>query len=233
MDFSENTRSISNNGKEFTVTILKARQPSCVGVFAAGRGGSPTRYLPLLRTVAQKGCTIIAPHFEMMTSLTPTKKELDARIEILEIILRLYSHVHKSIVGIGHSIGGTLLIALAGGKALTNSGQHTAPNSIWKFERLALLAPPVDFFLHPGALQLVDTQIYMRTGGKDTVTPPSKALLLKHSFKKQGQIDFLLDEEAGHFSYMDELPPQTEDSQPNREVFLANLAMDIAQYITS
>jgi hypothetical protein len=95
------------------------------------------------------------------------------------------------------------------------------------------LAPPVDFFLHPGALQSVDTQIYLRNGGKDTVTPPSKALLLKQIFEKQCQINLLLDEEAGHFSYMDELPPQIEDSQPNRKAFLVNLARDIAQYITS
>jgi len=234
MDFSESTQLIQSNGKEFTVSILEARQPSCVGIFAAGRGGSPVRHLPLLRALAQQGCTIIAPHFEMLISLTPAKEELDARVEMLEIVLRLYSHVHQTMVGIGHSIGGTLLLALAGGKALTFSGQDLGrPNLIWKFERLVLLAPPVDFFLHPGALKSVDTQICLHYGGKDTVTPPSKALLLKQMFEKQGQIKFLLDEEAGHFSYMDELPPQIEDSQPNRKAFLVKLANNIAKYITS
>ncbi|WDF55806.1 hypothetical protein [Mucilaginibacter sp. KACC 22063] len=125
------------------------------------------------------------------------------------------------------------MLTLAAGKALTHLGHHIGPNSIWKFERLALLAPPVDFFLHPGALQSVDTQIYLRNGVKDKVTPPSKALLLKQIFEKQGQINLLLDEEAGHFSYMDELPPQIEDAQPNRKVFLANLARDIAQFVTA
>ncbi|WDF55807.1 hypothetical protein [Mucilaginibacter sp. KACC 22063] len=70
-------------------------------IFAAGRGGSPVRHLPLLRAVAQQGCTIIAPHFEILTSLTPAKEELDARIERLEIVLRLYAHVHQTIAGIG------------------------------------------------------------------------------------------------------------------------------------
>ena len=233
MGVVEGSQSVRSNGKEFTVKRLEARQPSCVVFFAAGRGGNPVRHLPLLRAVAQQGCTIIAPHFEMLISLTPAKEELDARMEMLQIVLRLYSHAHQTLVGIGHSIGGTLLLALAGGKALTYSGHHIGPSSIWKFERLVLLAPPVDFFLHPGALQSVDTQIYLRNGGKDTVTPPSKALLLKQIFEKQGQIKFLLDEEAAHFSYMDELPPQIEDSQPNRQVFLVNLANDIAQYITS
>ncbi|CAM3838381.1 alpha/beta hydrolase [Mucilaginibacter galii] len=233
MDFSESTQLIQSNGKEFTVTLLEAKQPLCVGIFAAGRGGSPVRHLPLLRALAQQGCTIIAPHFELLIPLTASKEELDARIEMLEIVLRLYSHAHIPMVGIGHSIGGTLLLVLAGGKALTSSGHQLGIHSIWKFERLALLAPPVDFFMHPGALQTVDTQIYLRNGGKDTVTSPSKALLLKQIFEKQGQVEFILDEEAGHFSYMDELPPQIEDTQPDRKVFLENLAMDIAQYITS
>ena len=233
MHFSESTQLIQDNGREFTVTLLEGRQPSCVGVFAAGRGGSPVRHLPLLRALAQQGCTIIAPHFELLIPLTPSKEELDARIEMLETVLRLYSNAHQPMVGIGHSIGGTLLLTLAGGKALTASGHQLGTNLVWNFERLALLAPPVDFFLHPGALQSVDTQIYLRNGGKDTVTPPSKALQVKQIFEKQGQIELILDEEAGHFSYMDELPPQIEDSQPNREVFLVNLARDIAQYITS
>jgi hypothetical protein len=231
--FFESTQSIKSSGKELSVTILEARQPSCVGIFAVGRGGSPVRHLPLLRAVAEQGCTIIAPHFEMLASLTPAKEELEARIDQLETVLRMYSHLHQTIIGIGHSVGGTLLLALAGGKALTLSGHRIGPNSIWKFDRLALLAPPVGYFLHPGALQSVNTQIYLRNGSKDTVTPPSKALLLKQIFEKQGQIDFVLDEEAGHFSYMDELPPQIEDSQPNRNVFLADLARDIAQFVTS
>ncbi len=85
-----------------------------------------TQSLQKNKKEAQQGCTIIAPHFEMLASLTPTKEELD----------------------------------------------------------------------------------------------------------EEGQINFVLDEEAGHFSYMDELPPQVADSQPDRTVFLADLAKDIAQFIT-
>jgi hypothetical protein len=233
MVFSESTQSIQSYGRRFSVTMLEASKPLCVGVFATGRGGNPDRHLPLLRVIAQQGCTIIAPHFQMMASLTPTKEEMNARVEQLEIILSLYSHLHQTLIGIGHSIGGTLLLTLAGGKALTFSGDRIIPNSIWKFKRLVLLAPPVDFFLHPGALQSVDTQIYLRNGWKDNVTPSSKALLLKQIIEKQGQINFLLDEEAGHFSYMDELPPQVDDSQSNRKAFLLDLAMNIAQFVTS
>lgn len=233
MDFSENTKQIQNKGKNFTVMLLEAEQPSCLVLFAAGRGGSPVRHLSLLRHLARKGCTIVAPYFDMLPSSTPTKEELNGRIEQLEIVLNLYSHVHQTFIGIGHSIGATLLLTLAGGKATTFTGHHIGSNSIWKFERLVLLAPSVDFFLHPGAMESVDTQIYLRNGCKDTVTPPSKALLLKETMEKQGQIKFLLDDEAGHFSYMDILPPQIEDCQSDRNAFLSDLAEDISRFVIS
>ncbi|GAB2697129.1 hypothetical protein GCM10027037_21410 [Mucilaginibacter koreensis] len=169
----------------------------------------------------------------MLNALTPAKEELEARIERLEISLKMYSHFDQPMAGIGHSIGATLLLTLAGGKAITFSGNHLGAKSIQKFDRLALLAPPVDFFLHPGALQLVDTQIYLRNGGKDNITPAAKALLFKETFDNQDQIKLVLDEEAGHFSYMDELPPQIEDCQPNRNAFLSDLAKDVAQFIAS
>ena len=47
----------------------------------------------------------------------------------------------------------------------------------------------------------------------------------------QGSIDICLDEEAGHFSYMDELPPKVTDSHPNRSKFLASLANDVGRFV--
>jgi hypothetical protein len=47
----------------------------------------------------------------------------------------------------------------------------------------------------------------------------------------QGPIEICLDEEAGHFSYMDELPPNVTDSHPNRGKFLASLADDVGQFV--
>ncbi|WP_276090393.1 hypothetical protein [Pedobacter sp. JY14-1] len=233
MEFKESTQSILTKNQEFTVTLLETEKPSCIGVFAAGRGGNPSRYLLLLRTLAEQGCTVIAPHFQMFESPLPTNEELDTRIRLLETVIEHYSYVHEKITGIGHSIGGTLLLTLAGGNALTYSGHQLRTQSIWRFDRLALMAPPVDFFLHPEALQAVNTQVYLRNGGTDTITPPSKALRLKEQFRNPSQIEFILDEQAGHFSYMNELPPGVKDTQPNRQDFLADLANDIAGYITS
>jgi hypothetical protein len=91
-------------------------------------------------------CTVIAPHFDMLTSLIPTKEELDRRVRRLEASAAEYFKSDLPIAGIGHSIGAVTLLALAGGQARTRTGDLVMPGSKLKFDRLALFAPPADFF---------------------------------------------------------------------------------------
>ena len=230
--FSITTFQIPDGAEIFTVTVLNAKQSTGVGLFSVGRGGNPLRHLSLLRSVAGRGCTVLAPHFTMLASSVPTKEELDTRIRRLELALDAYASVHKPIIGIGHSIGTVALLALAGGEARTFSGHRVISGSKWKFERLALFAPPADFFKHPGALKSVDVRMYIRAGSKDTVTPPAQAMELREILAKQMEVEFYLDEDAGHFTYMDELPPHVVDPQHDRNAFLSALAEDVAQFTT-
>ena len=66
-------------------------------------------------------------------------------------------------------------------------------------------------------------------GAKDSITPPARARLLKEALS--GPAEICLDEEAGHFSCMDELPPDITDSHPDRSKFLASLADDVGQFV--
>ncbi len=233
MDSPITTLQIQDGTGIFTVTVLEAKQPTYVGLFAVGRGGNPLRHLSLLRSVVSYGCTMVAPHFAMLTSSVPTKQELDTRIRRLGLALDGYARVDQPIIGISHSIGAVALLALAGGEARTRSGHRVVSGSKWKFERLALFAPPADFFRHPGALKSVEVRMHIRVGGKDTVTPPTQAVALSELLAKQTQVELYLDEDAGHFTYMDELPPHVVDPQPDRNAFLSTLAVDIAQFVTS
>ena len=233
MDFPITTLQIQDGAEIFTVTVLEAKRPTCVGLFAVGLGGNPLRHLSLLRSVVSHGCTMVAPHFAMLTSSVPTKEELDTRIRRLELALDGYARLDQPIIGIGHSIGAVALLALAGGEARTLSGHRVVSGSKWKFERLALFAPPTDFFRHPDALRYVEVRMQIHAGGKDTVTPPVQAMALREILAKQTQVRFCLDEDAGHFTYMDELPPHVVDSQPNRKAFLSALAENAAQFVTS
>jgi hypothetical protein len=57
-------------------------------------------------------------------------------------------------------------------------------------------------------------------------------LALTDRLAEKSNVKLVLDEDAGHFSYMDESPPQVDDCQPDRETFLSVLAKDICGFIT-
>ena len=68
-------------------------------------------------------------------------------------------------------------------------------------------------------------------GAKDSISPPAQAQFLQEALSLQVPIDICLDEEAGHFSYMDALPPNVTDSHPNRSRCLASLANDVGRFV--
>ena len=232
-DSAATTSQLRDRAELFAVTVLEAELPKCFGLFAVGRGGNPLRHLPLLQSVVRHGCTIIAPHFAMLASSVPTKEELDTRIRRLELSADSYARTDQPIIGIGHSIGTVTLLALAGGEARTLSGDRVVSGSKWKFDCLALFAPLADFFRYPGALRSVDVRLRIRTGGKDSITPPAQAEFLKEMLAQRARVELRLDKDAGHFSYMDELPPHVIDPQPDRSAFLSVLAEDVAQFVTA
>jgi predicted alpha/beta hydrolase family esterase len=230
-DLRTTTQKLQDGAEFFETTLIEAEQPSCVVLFAVGRGGNPLRHCALLRFIAGLGCTIVAPHLDMLASSIPSGVDLDRRIRRLDASVDEYARTDLPLVGIGHSIGCVALLALAGGKAETLAGDRITSGSKWKFARLALLAPPTDFFRRPGALSQVKTPIQVWAGAKDQVTPPSQALFLKEALETQVPIEVCIDDEAGHFTYMNDLPPNATDPHPDRSVFLASLADDIGQFV--
>jgi len=155
----------------FNITVVEAKQISKRFVlFAVGRGGNPSRHLPLLRSVAALGCTVVAPHVEVLISMVPTKEELDKRVRRLEASAAQYFKADLPIVGIGHSIGTVTLLALAGGEAQTLAGETVMSGSTLKCDRLALFAPPTDLFRRTGALKSVNVPIRIWVGAKDSIT---------------------------------------------------------------
>lgn len=230
-DNSQTTLRISDGSEVFDVTIFEAENPTHVGLFAVGYGGSPMRHLSLLQAVAKQGCTIVAPHFERLASTIPTKAELDLRIRRLEASVDDYARKALPIIGIGHSIGTVALLALAGGEGETRAGDRLISGAKWKFSRLALLAPPTDFFRRPGALRAVDVPTRIWAGARDTLTPSDQALFLQKSLEAQTPVGLSIDANAGHFTFMDVPPPQSPEPHPDRNAFLAALATDVAGFV--
>ncbi|MBX2994845.1 MAG: hypothetical protein KF681_08485 [Bdellovibrionaceae bacterium] len=212
--------------------LLKPDLPRRIALFAAGSGGNPERHLPLLNSLAESGCTVIAPPFERIVSAIPTSDELLSRANALQSALISASESDLPVVGIGHSIGATLLLGLAGAKLYMKSGTVIPVTREDRLKNLVLLTPPTGFFQGPNALDSVRIPIQLWAGELDNITAPSQVEFIKRTMT-WANIDFRIVKGAGHFSFMNTLPPNVIDPMPNREEFLADLASDVCRFALS
>lgn len=223
------TRTLGEGDNAFSVDVYLPPDPARTVVFAAGRGGSPHRHSTLLARLAGEGLGVIAPHFDMITSPMAGVDDLRVRIGRLERAIAAFAPVGVPLIGAGHSIGGSLLLVLAGATAWTFSRQGVSATAKTHFRHLALFAPTTQFFQGPGALDYVDVAATVWVGMRDDITPPDQALLLKDTIGAEVR----LVEDAGHFTFMDDLPPRVSDSHPDRRTFLATLSEDVLQLATN
>ncbi|NKX75323.1 alpha/beta hydrolase [Rhodobacteraceae bacterium R_SAG3] len=198
-------------------------------VFAAGRGGDPERHLPLLETLHREGCSVLAPHFRMLPSPVPTAQDMEDRLNRICEAIDRHLPTPQSLVGIGHSIGATTLLALSGARGYTKDGTAFGGRSL-PFSRLALLAPPTGFFRAPHALRRVCIPLQIRIGDADTITPMENATMIKDALAGQASVDCRCDSGADHFTYMDSPPPGAVDAHPDHAAFLRELASDLRTF---
>ncbi len=222
---------MKDGNEAFDVAWLEPSQPSRTVLFAVGGGGNPERHLPLLQFLADRGCNVVAPHFARLVSPLPTEGDLLLRARRLRLALDATGRPGLPVAGVGHSIGAAMLLALAGGQVWMLSGRRLAIESDARLERLALLAPATGFFQAPGALRAVSTPILAWAGTNDTITPPAHATFLQQELAGSVPINVRLIEDAGHFSFMNTLPPSVTDSLPDREAALAGLAADVCDFV--
>ena len=211
--------------------FLKAQSPSRTVLFAAGGGGNPERHLPLLNFLNESGCTVIAPYFERIVSPRPSANELQLRTDLLRAALNIVGDLNLPIIGIGHSIGATLLLGLAGGQMWMYGGQRFPTTHDERLKKLVLFTPATDFFKGPDALEKVHASIQAWAGALDTLTPPAQVEFLKNELPNLGHFELRLVAEAGHFSFMNTLPPNITDSIKDREKFLSNLATEVCNFV--
>jgi len=215
----------------FDVMRLDADEPSRVVLFAVGAGGNPERHLPLLQALADRGCTVVAPYFERLSSPIPTEIQLLLRAGRLRFALDSVARRELPVVGIGHSVGAAMLLALAGARGQTLARQRLAIERDPRLARLAVFAPATGFFKAPGALDEVSATILAWAGTNDTITPPGQVELLKQA--RSARVEVRIVEGAGHFSFMNVPPPQTSEPLADRDAFLASLSSDVCRFATA
>jgi pimeloyl-ACP methyl ester carboxylesterase len=213
----------------FAVELYAVADPVRTVVFAAGRGGSPSRHRGLLDRLAKAGFTVIAPHFDMIAAQAAMAEDLRIRLDRIEEALDTFAPPGVPLIGAGHSIGATLLLVLAGAEAWTLSRERVSVVERRDFRRLLLLAPPTGFFQGPGALDKAEVPVTVWAGTHDAVTPFEQARFLKDVMGDR--VEVRLAEGAGHFTFMDELPPGVADPHPDRPAFLSALADDMCLWV--
>jgi pimeloyl-ACP methyl ester carboxylesterase len=223
---------LTDGDEVFDVTLLESPAPSRLVLFAVGGGGNPERHLPLLNTLVEQGCTVVAPHFARLASPFPTDADLLVRARRLRLALDAAARPGLPAAGVGHSIGAAVLVALAGGRMWTRPEGPLSISPDGRLDRLALLAPATGFFRAPMALDGVRIPILAWAGTNDAITPPDQALLLATALGERVAVTVRITERAGHFSFMDNPPPHTTEPLPDREAFLAEVRAAVLRFVT-
>jgi pimeloyl-ACP methyl ester carboxylesterase len=134
------------------------------------------------------------------------------------------------VTGIGHSIGASTLLGLAGGRMWLDASGPMPIDHEPRLVRLALLAPAAGFFMAPGALERIDVPVLAIGASQDTVTPPAQTEFLSRELAGRVPVEMRIVQGAGHFSFMDQPPPHVNDPLPDRGAFLERLADDLAGF---
>lgn len=231
-------RTLLDETHPFDVTVLESEAPSHVVLFAVGGGGNPERHGPLLEALAANGSTVIAPHFERLVLARtdgPKVAEEDLVLRARRLVLALEAFAPPStsarpVVGVGHSIGAAMLLALAGAIMWMGPGRPLTMPRVPGLSRLALLAPATGFYQAPGALDGVTAPVFVRAGERDTVTPPTQAEWLREALAPRVSVDFRVEPGAGHFSFMHAPPPGMPEPLVDHAAFVEKLTAEIVAF---
>lgn len=225
------TVSAEDGGASFDISVVAPAHPTRTALFAVGGGGDPRRHAPLIAALAARGCLVIAPHVERLTSTRPDAEHLELRARRLRLAADAFAPDGLPLVGVGHSLGGTMLLALAGGEVWLGPGRPLPLPSL-PLERLALLSPATGFFRAPGALDAVAAPLLVLVGEDDTITPPADARLLERGLAGRAPVSLRVVPQAGHFAFMHELPPGVREPAPDRAALLDAMTQDVCRFIS-
>lgn len=225
------TQTLQDDRGSFEVSVRKAATGAPVVLFSVGSGGQPERFSTLLDALAASGCTVVAPHFERLASTTPTEEELTVRARRLTLALDALIEPSARAIGVRHSIGAAILVAMAGAQLWLGPGRCVSIALDRRLARLALLAPPTGFFQAPNALDAVRVSVLAWVGSADSITSPAQTEWLARAMHDWNVVDVRITEGAGHFSFMDVPPPHTTEPHPDKQAFLRDYSNEICKFV--
>lgn len=208
---------------DFDLFVLGPENNRGIVLFGSGSGGDPARYRTTLTAMADAGYRVLAPHHVRVAPDTATSDQLVERTRDLKDALAQHGgDVDLPVFAVGHSIGGWASLCLAGALPRDRDGQPLPVPAEPRVSRLVLFAPPLGWFRGPGALDKLSVPVTVFVGERDIITPPATIEILHRG---RGPVDARILPRAGHFDFMDALPPRVEsDPALNQTVFLRDLS---------
>lgn len=225
------TKTVADGDDSFEVTVFEHASASPVILFAAGAGGSPARHEPLLSALCERGCSVIAPRFDLLIAAQVTEAQLVVRARRLQLALDAFAANSARVVGVGHSIGAMLLLAMAGAQPWLGPERKLSIMPDERLEAVAMLAPAAGYFAAPGALDAVRARVSLWAGTRDGWAPPASLAFMERALSGRVAFELRVIEEADHFSFMNSRPPNSPvETMPDARAFHDELAQGIAEF---
>jgi len=190
--------------------------PICL--ISHGGGGSNLLYRSIGTHLAKSGYIVIAPehHGDNRNDRKLSNTDESAVLRPRHLVLAL-NHVLNEpafrtaadpsrVAVLGHSMGGYTALALVGAQPYSRQGDRLDVRPDARVSAAVLLAPAVDWYLAPGALDEVSAPLLVITGDQDSITPDEhvRNTLNKLPFEKKRTM--LTVTGAGHFSFLSPFP---------------------------
>ena len=230
--------------------VAPGRHPLCL--ISHGGGGSHLLYRSIASHLAERGWIVVCPEHPYdnrndRSRVNTDEAARDRPRHIAHVIDALLAHtawgthVDASRIGmVGHSMGGFAALALAGGQPWSMARVPLDTVSDARIRGAVLLAPAIDWFRAPGALDGVRIPLLAMVGEHDPVTPAQRVQEVLEALPLSAPCTIEVVPGAGHFAFITpfpealrrpDFPPSVDPPGFDREQFSATLGPRIAQFL--
>jgi predicted dienelactone hydrolase len=221
-------------------------------IISHGGGGSHLLYRTIATHLAANGFVVVAPEHagnnRRENTLQHSNENVVRRVNHLSLTIDalltdplLGAHVDAAAVAaIGHSIGGTAVLAMAGGVPWSRDRLPIAVKHDTRLCAAVLLAPATEWYQAPDSLSGVQIPLLIYAGRLDTMTPVWQAELVVRAMEASKPATLVLVEGAGHYAFLSPFPaamqtpafvPAQDPPGFDREQFHRRMAPEIAEFL--
>jgi predicted dienelactone hydrolase len=230
--------------------VAPGRHPLCV--ISHGGGGSHLLYRSIASHLAERGWVVVCPEhpFDNRNDRSRVNTDEAARdrprhlVHTIDALLEhdaWGTHVDASRIGMaGHSMGGFAALALAGGQPWSMQRVPLDTVADARIGAAVLLAPAIEWFSTPGALDSVRIPLLTMVGEHDPVTPAERVQHVLRALPPTVPSTIEVVPGAGHFAFITpfpaemrrpDFPPSVDPPGFDREAFHERLPSRIAQFL--